>query len=313
MCGARTGSKENLEGSSHGAFRVQNLLNYYMVMLVQVLLDCDLFKILVELSGVEDPEVSKNAQKYLKDLTQLMFNLLPNCTKYTDYLISAANQTDNLLVDLKAWSTDIINKMGNYVFDQNDKQKKNIPSRFIYQCENLYLTTQLGLPSHRINKETIGKIQGQQQNEVDDSKFQNLIRNSQVITTKDKWRDWNFDAILEIIESYMNNQQRFAELLRNKFLKRILSFLLPSKMQFVTLDWNSDKNFVYAKTGYQLIKFLLKSKQGRLLLVRKSSGRTIILFFLEGGGRACFSQRPLRARSKALTHCSFDNGACRAL
>ena len=30
-------------------------------MLVQVLLDCDLFKILVELSGLEDPEVATPA------------------------------------------------------------------------------------------------------------------------------------------------------------------------------------------------------------------------------------------------------------
>lgn len=40
---------------------MQNLLNDYLVMLIQVLLDCDLFKILVELSGMEDPQVSKSA------------------------------------------------------------------------------------------------------------------------------------------------------------------------------------------------------------------------------------------------------------
>jgi len=61
-----------------------------------------------------------------------MFNLLPNCDKYTDYLITSANQNDLLLTELKAWSSDIVNTMGNYVFDVSEKKKKNIPSRFLY-------------------------------------------------------------------------------------------------------------------------------------------------------------------------------------
>ena len=62
-----------------------------------------------------------------------MFNLLPNCNTYTDFFISAANQNDNYLVDLKAWSSDIVNTMGNYVFDNtSDKKRKNIPSKLLF-------------------------------------------------------------------------------------------------------------------------------------------------------------------------------------
>jgi hypothetical protein len=35
-------------------------------MLIRVFLECDLFKILVELSGLEDPSISLQAQKNLK-------------------------------------------------------------------------------------------------------------------------------------------------------------------------------------------------------------------------------------------------------
>ena len=35
-----------------------NLLNNYMVMVVKLLLDCDLLKILAELTGIEDDEFS---------------------------------------------------------------------------------------------------------------------------------------------------------------------------------------------------------------------------------------------------------------
>ena len=53
----------------------------------------------------------------MKDLSALMFNLIPDCHKYTDFLISAANQNDPFLVDLKSWSSEIVNTMGNYAFD----------------------------------------------------------------------------------------------------------------------------------------------------------------------------------------------------
>lgn len=68
-----------------------------------------------------------------------MFNLIPDCHRYTDFLISAANLNDPFLVDLKSWSSEIVNTMGNYAFDQ--KKKKNYVSKFLYECENLYLTT----------------------------------------------------------------------------------------------------------------------------------------------------------------------------
>lgn len=72
-----------------------------------------------------------------------MFNLLPNCSKYTDFLISAANQCNEQLTDLKAWSSNIVSIMGNYVFDSNKKNKKTVHSKFMYQCENFYLSTQV--------------------------------------------------------------------------------------------------------------------------------------------------------------------------
>ncbi|KRX02551.1 Armadillo-type fold [Pseudocohnilembus persalinus] len=262
------GNKENQIGNG---FRVQNLLNYYLVMLIQVFLECDLFKILVELSGIEEPSVSKMAQKFLKELTQLMFNLLPNSNQYTDFLISSANQSDNFMVDLKAWSSDIVNTMGNYVFDSsNEKKKKTVPSRFLYQCENLYLTTQLGIPSERLNKETIIKIRYQTENQADDAKFQTLLRQSFVLSFRVEYLRWNWDAILNIIEVYMNDSQRFNELMKNKFIKRVLSFFIPTQLHFTNQNWtvgnNNEMSFTYAKTGYLLIKLLLRTDEGIQLL-----------------------------------------------
>jgi len=41
-------------------------------MLIQKFLECDLLNILIELSGLEDDDVSLPAQKYVKLLTNLM-------------------------------------------------------------------------------------------------------------------------------------------------------------------------------------------------------------------------------------------------
>ena len=58
-----------------------------------------------------------------------MFNLIPDYHKYTDFLIYAANQNDPLFSDLKSWSSEIVNTMGNYAFEKNTKQ--GTVSRFL--------------------------------------------------------------------------------------------------------------------------------------------------------------------------------------
>lgn len=249
-------------GVGHDVFRVQNLLNYFLVMLIQLLLDCDLYKVLLELSGLEDQEIAGPANKLKKELTLLMHNLLPNCQNYANFLIASADQNDNMLVELKGWSGGIVNSMGNYLFDvYTDNKKKKISSPLIFNIENFFLSTDLGFPCHRINNETIGKIRYQMESEADDSKFNTLMKNSLVTVQKDN-KKWNWPAILEIIETFLSNQQRFNEAIKNKFLKKVLSFFQASKMAFVNLDWKPE-NFIYAKTGYLLLKILLSSRDGK--------------------------------------------------
>lgn len=90
-----------------------------------MLIDCDLFKILVELSGLEDQQITVPAQKFLKQLTILMFNSLPNSSKYIDFLISSVTQEHEgaVSLSLKSCSSFVINKIGNYVFDKKPKQQ----------------------------------------------------------------------------------------------------------------------------------------------------------------------------------------------
>ncbi|CAD8139168.1 unnamed protein product [Paramecium pentaurelia] len=253
-----------------GEYKINNLLNNYLVMLVQVLLDCDLFKILVELSGLPDQEVSGPAQTFLKELSSLMFNLIPDCHKYTDFLIAAANQNDPFLQDLKSWSSEIVNTMGNYAFDNTNKKGRNQISKFLYQCESLYLTTQLGLPTHKINNETVGIIRGQIEQEADQNKFETLLSKSYVLEKKEDNSKWNWNYILDLLENYLYDESRYQETIKNRFLKNLLTYYFPSNMQFCKMDWKPD--FIQAKCGYLLLKLLLRDKVGREIISSQTGG-----------------------------------------
>ena len=89
---------------------------YFEIMLLWLLLDCDLYQVLLELSGVEDPDINEPAQKYLKQLTLIVYNILPDHSNTSHFLISAANVNENLLMGLKSRSSRIVQNMGNYMF-----------------------------------------------------------------------------------------------------------------------------------------------------------------------------------------------------
>ncbi len=108
------------------------------------------------------------------------------------------------------------------------------------------------------------------EHEADDAKFLYLMRTSNV-TVQKEWNRWNWSSILEIIQTFLNNPQRFNEAIRNKFLKKLLSFYQPSKRLFVQLDWKKD-HFIHAKTGFLLLKLLLKSRDGRKILSTTAEG-----------------------------------------
>ncbi len=43
------------------------------------------------------------------------------------------------------------------------------------------------------------------ENEADESRFSTLIKSSQVLHFKEEYNKWNWDSILEIVETYLVN------------------------------------------------------------------------------------------------------------
>lgn len=61
---------------------------------IELLIEQNLLRILIELSGVEESLVSEPSQRLLKRLTFLIFNYRPESSKYIDFLITAANKSN---------------------------------------------------------------------------------------------------------------------------------------------------------------------------------------------------------------------------
>lgn len=229
-------------------------------------MDCGLFNVLIELSGLEDIEISQPAQKYLKYLSYLNFTLLSSeQSSYPNFLISSTEVLEPNLIELRSRSFEVVHTMGDYIFDSIwDSKHEASSSRFLNLCENLFLSTPLGMPKSKMYSETILMVKSQLESEADETKFANLIRASMVTLERD-WKKWGWSEISQITDTYLGNAQRLNEALRNKFLKKLLQFFQPSKRAFVTLEWTTE-NFKYVKVGYNLFKTLLKYKESKALL-----------------------------------------------
>lgn len=87
-----------------------------------------LFKLLIELSGIDEQSIAEPAQKLLKKLSIYIFNFLPDATKYMDFLISAGTKSGPGSSVLKYSSSFIVSKIGNYVFEDLKEVKNSFLS-----------------------------------------------------------------------------------------------------------------------------------------------------------------------------------------
>jgi len=97
-------------------FRASSLLSSYIIDLLRLLMSHDLFKLLIELSGVDEKLIAEPAQRLLKKVSVYIFNFLPDAANYMDFLISAGTKRGSDSSILKHSSAFIVSKIGNYVF-----------------------------------------------------------------------------------------------------------------------------------------------------------------------------------------------------
>eukprot|EP00300_Choanocystis_sp_HF-7_P010484 c16970_g1_i2.p1 GENE.c16970_g1_i2~~c16970_g1_i2.p1 ORF type:complete len:1167 (+),score=303.98 c16970_g1_i2:201-3503(+) len=96
---------------------------------------------------------------------------------------------------------------------------------------------------------------------MDDAKFNSLLTRSAVLVTKDSAK-WQWDCIQELLEGPLHNPQRLKDTMTNtKFIKRLLSFMRPSKKLFWIMTWAPDK-LHYVRVLCCVVELLAASDDG---------------------------------------------------
>lgn len=97
--------------------------------------------------------------------------------------------------------------------------------------------------------------------QIDDISFKQLVSATHVLATK-LYRQWNWDAVLELIQGPLRNPRRLDEAIRtSKFMKRLLSFYRPFKYRFANLHVSRDHRR-YVEVAKELIRALLDTPEG---------------------------------------------------
>ena len=97
--------------------------------------------------------------------------------------------------------------------------------------------------------------------EIDDNSFKKLLNSTHVLDTK-SFTQWNWDALMELIQGPLKSSKRIEETTRNsKFMKRLLSFFRPFKYRFSYLT-ALPENRKYAEVGKELMCTFLETEEG---------------------------------------------------
>lgn len=67
--------------------------------------------------------------------------------------------------------------------------------------------------------------------QMDDRTFQTAVIETQVMQTKD-FTKWNYEALQDVVDGLMYNQKRLEEVIKARFIRRLMSFYSPFNHRF---------------------------------------------------------------------------------
>jgi hypothetical protein len=102
----------------------------------------------------------------------------------------------------------------------------------------------------------------QTQTQQTDPQVAMLLKQTNVLATKDQTQ-WDFNLILQILETVVLSRVHFLAALKTKFFKRLLSFLRPDKHFFTEMYLTVPHATLHAKVAAQLIRVILMYPEGR--------------------------------------------------
>jgi hypothetical protein len=159
-------------------------------------MDHGLFKLLIELSGIDEPTIAEPAQKLLKKLSIYIFNFLPDAAKYMDFLISAGTKTGVGSSVLKYSSSFIVSKIGNFVFDDH----KDFKNSFLGEIEYIFNLDSIFMPLSRTSILSISKnLNFLAYREVPNYRRKLLDMKAIPKEHKENFKKWDWNAIIDLL------------------------------------------------------------------------------------------------------------------
>ncbi|EKM79491.1 hypothetical protein AGABI1DRAFT_120880 [Agaricus bisporus var. burnettii JB137-S8] len=96
--------------------------------------------------------------------------------------------------------------------------------------------------------------------QMDDRTFQTAVIETQVMQTKD-FTKWNYEALQDVVDGLMYNQKRLEEVIKARFIRRLMSFYSPFNHRFSDIPRIRD-TVKWVKLGCSLLTTLMSGGEG---------------------------------------------------
>ena len=249
-----------------------NLLNTYMIMIIEAFNLCGIYDVLIKIATSAESELTESAQQLLKKFMQLSSILLPAEPNLLS-LIEMASDFKSSDPSLRFRASKTLRELGECYKNATiitPEFKKNMSNYFLRSVEFIIGTPQ-GVPYTTQLKSIWGPLRAELDYDLDPSQFTGLLKSTNVAAFKNDESKWNWKLLLELFENNLKKPIRMKEALNMVFIKPLMKFFQPGKDRFVDKPWTPE-NFLYAKVGYYMVKSLLLTKQGRMALAVPQSG-----------------------------------------
>lgn len=225
----------------------KGLLKNYLAMLLKALIHCNLYASLTSLAIEKSDPKAQRARKLLKVVISTASDLLPDAPQFSLMLDSKKSVTTAQLVA---------------EIDSSTRHKNSSTQLGLLYKSCEFLSKEPNSHIESQNTVTIGIYNSYALNNVDDTIFNNLIKESKVLKETEKW-DW--DIIYQLMAGPISTPYRFIQAHKQRFLRCLLTYFIPSRKLFRSLQWHPN-HFLKAQVGMLLIGLLLTQNEGIQLL-----------------------------------------------
>ena len=215
-----------------------NLLNTYMIMVIQAFNHCGIYDVLIKLATSIENELTEKARQLLKKFMQLSSILLPVEPKFLS-LIEMASDFKYLDPSLRFRASQTLRELGDcykQTATVTPELKKCMSSYFLKAVE-FTMSTPQGVPYTSQVKSIWAPLRAQLDYDCDNSQVVALLKACNVGSCKSDPNKWNWPQLLELFENHLQKPARMKEVLNGKDIKPLLKFYQPGKDKFISKPW----------------------------------------------------------------------------